>query len=88
MSTINRKEDFLKKLKPFIPDGALEKGWQKGEQWKSIAIAFVIENKYSFPVESRRELLRYLYKTRSGWERKYKRQFGFYPSNESMWGGL
>lgn len=80
------KKQFFKEFKKNVP---LEKRKGVSEMdgcWKAGVIALVTFHRYSLPHSLYREFLAYLYKVRTRFDWDYKRQFGSYPSEESVWG--
>ena len=77
---------FFKELKKFISLKDREGVSEGDECWKAGVIALITFHRHSFPHLLYRELLAYLYKVRTRFDWRYKRQFGMYPSEELVWG--
>lgn len=81
------KKTFFKTLQRHIPSEELrERVKESDEQWRTAAIATVTFYRYSFSANVYRGLLKYLYRTRDKFDREFKRKFGYYPSDEKVWG--
>lgn len=81
------KKTFFRTFRRHIPSKELRgKVRESDEQWRTSAIATVTFYRYSFPVNTYRGLLEYLYRTRGKFDREFKRKFGYYPPDEKVWG--
>ena len=82
-----KKREFFKILRLHLSERELrEKVREADEMWRAAAISVVTFYKYYFPHEIYKELLRYLFKARCKFDLKFRERFGYYPSDEKLWG--